>query len=114
MLLFRLDGKQLYGINVFKVREVLQCPKLTIMPKSSPVVCGVANIRGATIPILDLCIGHEFGRPARREKPVCDHYRIQHQDPGFPGALVERIVNMTGKRSIRRPRAPVAITTSRR
>ena len=28
LLLFRLDGKQLYGINVFKVREVLQCPSL--------------------------------------------------------------------------------------
>ena len=56
LLLFRLDGKQLYGINVFKVREVLQCPKLTIMPKSSPVVRGVANIRGGTIPILDLSI----------------------------------------------------------
>jgi hypothetical protein len=26
LLLFRLDGQQLYGINVFKVREVLQCP----------------------------------------------------------------------------------------
>lgn len=46
LLLFRLDGQQLYGINVFKVREVLQCPSLTLMPKSSPVVCGVANIRG--------------------------------------------------------------------
>lgn len=40
LLLFRLNGKQLYGINVFKVREVLQCPKLTLMPKSSPVVRG--------------------------------------------------------------------------
>ena len=37
LLLFRLDGPQLYGINVFKVREVLQCPKLTVMPKSHPV-----------------------------------------------------------------------------
>ena len=54
LLLFRLDSPQLYGINVFKVKEVLQCPKLTIMPKSSPVVRGVANIRGGTIPILDL------------------------------------------------------------
>ena len=47
LLLFRLDGPQLYGINVFKVREVLQCPKLTLIPKSHPVVCGVASIRGA-------------------------------------------------------------------
>jgi len=74
LLLFRLDGKQLYGINVFKVREVLQCPKLTIMPKSNPVVCGVASIRGATIPILDLAMA--TGSPG-----------VQHQDPGFPGAL---------------------------
>ena len=35
LLLFRLDGPQLYGINVFKVKEVLQCPKLTVMPKSN-------------------------------------------------------------------------------
>jgi Chemotaxis signal transduction protein len=54
LLLFRLNGAQLYGINVFKVREVLQCPELTVLPKSHPVVRGVANIRGATIPILDL------------------------------------------------------------
>lgn len=27
LLLFRLDSSQLYGINVFKVKEVLQCPK---------------------------------------------------------------------------------------
>jgi len=54
LLLFRLNGKQIYGINVFKVKEVLQCPKLTNMPHSSPVVRGVAHIRGGTIPILDL------------------------------------------------------------
>ena len=69
LLLFRLDGKQLYGINVFKVREVLQCPKLTIMPKSSPVVCGVANIRGATIPILDLALATSSAGLQDRENP---------------------------------------------
>ena len=45
LLLFRLNSKQLYGINVFKVKEVLQCPKLTIMPKSSPEI-GRASCRG--------------------------------------------------------------------
>ncbi len=43
LLLFRLNGEQLYGINVFKVREVLQCPNLTVMPKSNPVVRGVGQ-----------------------------------------------------------------------
>ena len=42
LLLFRLDGRQLYGINVFKVREVLQCPKLTAdaQIQSCGVRCG--------------------------------------------------------------------------
>ncbi|WP_417663169.1 chemotaxis protein CheV [Pseudomonas sp.] len=94
LLLFRLDGKQLYGINVFKVKEVLQCPRLTVMPKSSSVVRGVANIRGGTIPIIDLSL-------ATGCKPLADlqnsfviitEYNTKTQ--GFLVSAVERIVNM--------------------
>lgn len=94
LLLFRLDGPQLYGINVFKVKEVLQCPNLTIMPKSNPVVRGVANIRGGTIPILDLSM-------ATGKRPLGDlqgsfviitEYNTKVQ--GFLVRSVERIVNM--------------------
>ena len=53
LLLFRLNGPQLYGINVFKVREVLQCPQLTSMPKSNPIVRGVASVRGRIVTVLD-------------------------------------------------------------
>ena len=28
LLLFRLSGRQLFGINVFKVQEVVRCPRL--------------------------------------------------------------------------------------
>ena len=54
LLLFRLEGNQIYGINVFKVREVLQCPKLTELPKRHPVVRGIAHIRGGTISVMDM------------------------------------------------------------
>jgi two-component system chemotaxis response regulator CheV len=94
LLLFRLEGPQLYGINVFKVKEVLQCPKLTIMPKSSPVVRGVANIRGGTIPILDLSIA--TGRAALEDLKtsfvIITEYNTKVQ--GFLVRSVERIVNM--------------------
>lgn len=46
LLLFRLNGEQLYGINVFKVREVLQCPALTLLLKAHPVVRGVITFAG--------------------------------------------------------------------
>ncbi|MDP3977587.1 MAG: chemotaxis protein CheV [Pseudomonas sp.] len=94
LLLFRLDGGQLYGINVFKVKEVLQCPKLTIMPKSSPVVRGVASIRGGTIPILDLSMA--TGRPPLQDLSnsfvIITEYNTKVQ--GFLVHAVERIVNM--------------------
>ena len=94
LLLFRLDGNQLYGINVFKVREVLQCPKLTIMPKSSPVVCGVANIRGATIPILDLAMATGAAGLQDRQNPFVIITEYNTKTQGFLVRSVERIVNM--------------------
>jgi len=54
LLLFSLLGRQRYGINVFKVREVIRCPQLTKVPDSKPGVCGLATIRGHTISVLDL------------------------------------------------------------
>ena len=94
LLLFRLDGKQLYGINVFKVKEVLQCPRLTIMPKSSPVVRGVANIRGGTIPILDLSMatGKAPLSSLNNSFVIITEYNTKVQ--GFLVHSVERIVNM--------------------
>ena len=94
LLLFRLDGSQLYGINVFKVKEVLQCPKLTVMPKSSPVVRGVASIRGGTFPIIDLAMA--TGRRGLEDINNCfviiTEYNTKVQ--GFLVRSVERIVNM--------------------
>lgn len=54
LLLFKLNGRQRFGINVFKVKEVLQCPPLTTLPKLNPYVKGVAHIRGTTISVIDL------------------------------------------------------------
>ncbi len=94
LLLFRLDGPQLYGINVFKVREVLQCPKLTLMPKSNPVVCGVASIRGATIPILDLAMATGAGALKDQSNPFVIITEYNTKTQGFLVRSVERIVNM--------------------
>ena len=61
LLLFGLETSQRYGINVFKVREVLQCPELTEVPRKTSVIKGMAHIRGETIPVLDL--SEAIGRP---------------------------------------------------
>lgn len=94
LLLFRLKGRQLYGINVFKVKEVLQCPRLTVLPKLNPVVRGVAHIRGGTLPIIDL--GQATGgRPLEDLSTafvIITEYNNRVQ--GFLVRAVERIVNL--------------------
>ena len=94
LLLFNLGGSQLYGINVFKVKEVLQCPTLSEIPKRNPVVRGVAHIRGGTIPIMDL-------RHATGGRPLDDLQNCfviiteyNRSTQGFLVRGVERIINM--------------------
>ncbi|MDQ2075462.1 chemotaxis protein CheV [Marinimicrobium sp. ABcell2] len=94
LLLFRLSGQQLYGINVFKVKEVLQCPPLNAIPGRNRVVRGVAHIRGGTLSIMDmnLAIGR---RPLENIEDcfvIITEYNRTAQ--GFLVRGVDRIVNM--------------------
>ena len=94
LLLFSLGGPQQYGINVFKVKEVLQCPVLSKMPMRNPVVRGVAHIRGGTIPIIDMRQA-TGGQPQENLSScfvIITEYNRTTQ--GFLVAAVERIVNM--------------------
>jgi two-component system chemotaxis response regulator CheV len=94
LLLFRLDGPQLFGINVFKVQEVVQCPALTQIPDSHPVVRGVANMRGRTVAVMDLgkAIGGRGVDKPRENFVVVTEYNQYVQ--GFLVGGVDRIVNM--------------------
>jgi len=94
LLLFRVNGRQIYGINVFKVKEVLQCPPLTVLPGSNPVVRGVAHIRSGTIPIMDMSMatGNAGLTDLKNAFVIITEYNGKTQ--GFLVGGVERIVNM--------------------
>lgn len=102
LLLFRLGGQQRFGINVFKVQEVIQCPNLTQIPRSHPVVRGVAHLRGKTIPVLDLSMA--IGATPLPREPggyvIVTEYNRTVQ--GFLVSMVDRIINM-GWEQIRPP-----------
>ena len=94
LLLFRLGSGQIYGINVFKVKEVLQCPKLTMLPQRNPVVRGVAHIRGGTVSIMDLSMATGQGPLQDIENCFVIITEYNRATQGFLVRGVERIVNM--------------------
>ncbi len=71
VLMFKLDEKgggksQLFGINVFKVIELVTIPPLLTIPTCTPFLKGMAHIRGSSVPVIDLITycGFENETPA--------------------------------------------------
>jgi len=98
LLLFRLGGRQLFGVNVFKVQEVLRRPPLFQLPGLPPQFAGAADVRGRSVPVLDL--GLAIGHPERSAPGDGDgtHYLVvtefNRSVQGFLVSDVERIVNI--------------------
>jgi len=94
LLLFRLEGRQRFGINVFKVQEVIQCPSLTQIPKSHSVICGVAHLRGKTIPVLDLSMAIGMPPLTRDDGSYVIVTEYNRTIQGFLVGSVDRIINI--------------------
>ena len=50
----RSGRRETYGINVFKVREVMRVPEITQSPDMPAAVEGMVSLRGALVPVIDL------------------------------------------------------------
>ena len=60
ILLFTLGShavtgqRETFGINVFKVREVIRTPAITAAPEMPPAVEGMVSLRGMLVPVINL------------------------------------------------------------
>ena len=95
LLLFGLETTQRFGINVFKVREVLQCPSLTEVPRQTSAIKGMAHIRGETIPVLDLseAVGRASIPQEERSKCFLIVVEYNRRTLAFLVRQVDRILN---------------------
>lgn len=77
-----------YGINVAKVREVIQSAlfPVTEVPQAHPYLDGVITLRGSTIPLVNLprCMGHGQGEN-------CKSIIVTEINAYFVGFLVDEV-----------------------
>ncbi|XPF93772.1 chemotaxis protein [Colwellia sp. RE-S-Sl-9] len=97
LLLFKLVGRQRFGINVFKVREVLQCPRLTPMPQQDKFIKGIAHIRGQTISVIDLSKATGGPEITQTENSFIIIAEYNRSVQGFLVSSVERITTLSWK-----------------
>ncbi|HEX5393006.1 MAG TPA: chemotaxis protein [Rhodocyclaceae bacterium] len=98
ILLFSLgvDGRtgrrETFGINVFKVREVMRTPPITAAPDMPSSVKGMVSLRGALVPVVDLAqyIGMQSETP--RDIMIVTEYAGHTQ--GFLVEAVDTILRL--------------------
>jgi len=56
-------NQQIFGIEILKIKEVLNYRKITPLPQVEGFVRGIINLRGAIIPVFDL--REKFNLPAK-------------------------------------------------
>ncbi|MEO5332668.1 MAG: chemotaxis protein CheW [Magnetococcus sp. YQC-5] len=60
-------AKEVFAIDISKIKEVLEFTSLTKIPRTPDFMCGVINLRGSVVPVVDMRL--KFGMP-RSEKTV--------------------------------------------
>ena len=48
-------GKEEFGIDISRVREIVLIQNITSIPQAADFVEGIVNLRGQIVPIVDLC-----------------------------------------------------------
>lgn len=87
-------GTDDFALDARVVRELLRPPRLTRVPGAPPALAGLANLRGAALPVLDL---RRLMHPDR--EPASDATRVVVAEAGEPvGLLVDRVVAFVGGR----------------
>lgn len=90
ILVFEVGGQR-YGLPGTAVHELLRAVLISPLPRSSPFVEGVINLRGLIVPVLD--IRHWLGLPA---KPLehTDHFIVLRVDERQAAIRVDRALEL--------------------
>jgi two-component system chemotaxis response regulator CheV len=82
----RTGRRETFGINVFKVREVMRRPEITAAPEMPSSVEGMVSLRGALVPVVDLAKYARLDTETPRDVMIMTEYNGHIQ-----GFLVEGV-----------------------
>ncbi|MFT4172605.1 MAG: chemotaxis protein [Rhodocyclaceae bacterium] len=82
----RTGRRESFGINVFKVREVMRTPQITAAPDMPDGVEGMVSLRGQLVPVVDLAKYAGINTQAKRDIMIVTEYNGHTQ-----GFLVEGV-----------------------
>ena len=95
LLLFRLHNQQVFALGTLKIQELVPFQPVTPMVNQHPSILGALNVRGQTMPIVDLSAS--VGKGATPREQLASSFIIitdvQRQKVGFLVRQIERIAD---------------------
>ena len=93
-------GKEEYGINILKIKEIIGMLPITTVPQTPEFLKGVINLRGKVIPVIDLRL--RFGMEAipYTERTCIIVTEVEGEDTILTGIVVDsvsEVLNIRGK-----------------
>ncbi len=88
----RTGRKETFGINVFKVREVMRVPEITHAPEMPSSVEGMVSLRGVLVPVIDLI--KYTGVQAERKPDIMIVTEYNGRTQGFLVESVDTILRL--------------------
>ncbi|HMM54185.1 MAG TPA: chemotaxis protein [Candidatus Desulfobacillus sp.] len=88
----RTGRRETFGINVFKVREVMRTPTITAAPEMPDAVEGMVSLRGTLVPVVDLGKYAHIAAEQPREIMIVTEYNGRTQ--GFLVEAVDTILRL--------------------
>lgn len=90
---FRL-GQEEYGVDVMHVQEIILIGQITQIPNVPEYVCGLINLRGDVIPIIDLCERFSLAQDGRTEDARIIVLNVKEKAIGIIVDAVEEVRRM--------------------
>lgn len=87
-------GKEEYGIEILKVREIIGLMDITAVPRTPSYVRGVINLRGQVISVVDLRAKFAMPTTERTEQTCIIVVEVRHPADGrklSTGIVVDRV-----------------------
>jgi purine-binding chemotaxis protein CheW len=96
LVVFELAGEA-YGVDVTQVKSIIPMQQIVTVPGAPSFVEGVVNLRGAVVPVVDLCRRFELslltdGENGSKRKPVIV---IAELDELQVGLIVDKVTEVT-------------------
>lgn len=88
----RTGRRETFGINVFKVREVMRTPPITTAPEMPASVEGMVSLRGSLVPVIDLARYADVEAGEKRDVMIVTEYNGHTQ--GFLVEAVDTILRL--------------------